>query len=424
MKVLIVGSGGREHAFAWKCSQSQKVTKIYVAPGNGGTAKEQKVENIKIEADDIDGLLNFAQLQNINLTIIGPEAPLVMGIVDRFIAAGLPCFGPKAEAAQLEGSKSFTKDFLKRHGIPTADYSCFNELEPAITYIKSKGAPIVVKADGLAAGKGVIVAMTEEEAITAVEDILEAKSFGEAGSKIVIEEFLEGEEASYIVVTDGTEVLPLATSQDHKARDNNDLGPNTGGMGAYSPAPIITASLDERVMNEIINPTLAGLKKDGIDYSGFLYAGLMIDKDGNPKILEYNCRFGDPETQPIMMRLKSDFVELCESTLNGNLSDHSVLWDKRVALGVVMAAGGYPIKYNKGDQISGLNLIDQVSSKVFHAGTILKENEILTAGGRVLCVVGIGHDTHKAQKNSYENVAKISWKNEYHRDDIGSKAIK
>ena len=424
MKVLIVGSGGREHAFAWKCSQSQKVTKIYVAPGNGGTAKEQKVENIKIEADDIDGLLNFAQLQNINLTIIGPEAPLVMGIVDRFIAAGLPCFGPKAEAAQLEGSKSFTKDFLKRHGIPTADYSCFNELEPAITYIKSKGAPIVVKADGLAAGKGVIVAMTEEQAITAVEDILEAKSFGEAGSKIVIEEFLEGEEASYIVVTDGTEVLPLATSQDHKARDNNDLGPNTGGMGAYSPAPIITASLDERVMNEIINPTLAGLKKDGIDYSGFLYAGLMIDKDGNPKILEYNCRFGDPETQPIMMRLKSDFVELCESTLNGNLSDHSVLWDKRVALGVVMAAGGYPIKYNKGDRISGLNLIDQVSSKVFHAGTILKENEILTAGGRVLCVVGIGHDTHKAQKNSYENVAKISWKNEYHRDDIGSKAIK
>ena len=424
MKVLIVGSGGREHAFAWKCSQSQKVTKIYVAPGNGGTAKERKVENIKIEADDIDGLLNFAQLQNINLTIIGPEAPLVMGIVDRFIAAGLPCFGPKAEAAQLEGSKSFTKDFLKRHGIPTADYSCFNELEPAITYIKSKGAPIVVKADGLAAGKGVIVAMTEEEAITAVEDILEAKSFGEAGSKIVIEEFLEGEEASYIVVTDGTEVLPLATSQDHKARDNNDLGPNTGGMGAYSPAPIITASLDERVMNEIINPTLAGLKKDGIDYSGFLYAGLMIDKDGNPKILEYNCRFGDPETQPIMMRLKSDFVELCESTLNGNLSDHSVLWDKRVALGVVMAAGGYPIKYNKGDQISGLNLIDQVSSKVFHAGTILKENEILTAGGRVLCVVGIGHDTHRAQKNSYENVAKISWKNEYHRDDIGLKAIK
>ncbi len=424
MKVLIVGSGGREHAFAWKCSQSQKVTKIYVAPGNGGTTKEQKVENIKIEADDIDGLLNFAQLQNINLTIIGPEAPLVMGIVDRFIAAGLPCFGPKAEAAQLEGSKSFTKDFLKRHGIPTADYSSFNELEPAITYIKSKGAPIVVKADGLAAGKGVIVAMTEEEAITAVEDILEAKSFGEAGSKIVIEEFLEGEEASYIVVTDGTEVLPLATSQDHKARDNNDLGPNTGGMGAYSPAPIITASLDERVMNEIINPTLAGLKKDGIDYSGFLYAGLMIDKDGNPKILEYNCRFGDPETQPIMMRLKSDFVELCESTLNGNLSDHSVLWDKRVALGVVMAAGGYPIKYNKGDQISGLNLIDQVSSKVFHAGTILKENEILTAGGRVLCVVGIGHDTHRAQKNSYENVAKISWKNEYHRDDIGFKAIK
>ena len=423
MKILIVGNGGREHAFAWKCSQSKKVTNIYVAPGNGGTAREQKVENVKIKADDIDGLLDFAKLQNIDLTIIGPEAPLVLGIVDRFAAAGLPCFGPKAKAAQLEGSKSFTKDFLKRHKIPTAEYSCFNQLEPAISYIKSKGAPIVVKADGLAAGKGVIVAMTEEEAINAVKDILEAKSFGDAGSKIVIEEFLEGEEASYIVVTDGTNVLPLATSQDHKARDNNDLGPNTGGMGAYSPAPIITESLDERVMNEIINPTLSGLKKDGIDYTGFLYAGLMIDKNGNPKILEYNCRFGDPETQPIMMRLKSDFVELCASTLSGKLSDHSIIWDEKVALGVVMAAGGYPIKYTKGDKISGLNSIDKDNAKVFHAGTILKENEILTAGGRVLCVVGMGNDIHNAQKNSYENVTKISWKDEYHRNDIGFKAI-
>lgn len=423
MEILIIGNGGREHAFAWKCSQSKKVTQIYVAPGNGGTAKEEKVKNINIDAEDIENLLAFAKEKNIALTIVGPEAPLVLGIVDKFNAAGLRCFGPNAKAAQLEGSKSFTKDFLLRHNIPTAEYACFSELNLAIDYIKSRGAPIVVKADGLAAGKGVFVAMTVDDAITAAKDILGDKSFGSAGSKIVIEEFLVGEEASYIVVTDGTEVISLATSQDHKARDNNDLGPNTGGMGAYSPAPIVTEALKLRVMNEIINPTLEGLKKDGIDYLGFLYAGLMIDGAGNPKILEYNCRFGDPETQPIMMRLESDFVELCEATLNRSLLNHKVRWNKKVALGVVMAAGGYPIKYESGKQIFGLESVKDDTSKVFHAGTSLEKDKLLTAGGRVLCVVGMGDNTKEAQRNSYKSVGKITWEDEFHRNDIGYKAI-
>ena len=423
MEILIIGNGGREHAFAWKCSQSKKVTQIYVAPGNGGTAKEEKVKNINIDAEDIENLLAFAKEKNIALTIVGPEAPLVLGIVDKFNAAGLPCFGPNAKAAQLEGSKSFTKDFLLRHNIPTAEYACFSELNLAIDYIKSRGAPIVVKADGLAAGKGVFVAMTVDDAITAAKDILGDKSFGSAGSKIVIEEFLVGEEASYIVVTDGTEVISLATSQDHKARDNNDLGPNTGGMGAYSPAPIVTEALKLRVMNEIINPTLEGLKKDGIDYLGFLYAGLMIDGAGNPKILEYNCRFGDPETQPIMMRLESDFVELCEATLNGSLLNHNVQWSKKVALGVVMAAGGYPIKYESGNQIFGLESVKDDTSKVFHAGTSLEKDKLLTAGGRVLCVVGMGDNTKEAQQTSYKSVGKITWEDEFHRNDIGYRAI-
>jgi phosphoribosylamine--glycine ligase len=423
MEILIIGNGGREHAFAWKCSQSKKVTQIYVAPGNGGTAKEEKVKNINIDAEDIENLLAFAKEKNIALTIVGPEAPLVLGIVDKFNAAGLPCFGPNAKAAQLEGSKSFTKDFLLRHNIPTAEYACFSELNLAIDYIKSRGAPIVVKADGLAAGKGVFVAMTVDDAITAAKDILGDKSFGSAGSKIVIEEFLVGEEASYIVVTDGTEVISLATSQDHKARDNNDLGPNTGGMGAYSPAPIVTEALKLRVMNEIINPTLEGLKKDGIDYLGFLYAGLMIDGAGNPKILEYNCRFGDPETQPIMMRLESDFVELCEATLNGSLLNHNVQWSKKVALGVVMAAGGYPIKYESGKQIFGLESVKDDTSKVFHAGTSLEKDKLLTAGGRVLCVVGMGDNTKEAQQTSYKSVGKITWEDEFHRNDIGYRAI-
>ena len=423
MKILIIGNGGREHAFAWKCSQSKKVSQIYVAPGNGGTAQEKKVKNININADDIENLLAFAKKEAIALTIVGPEAPLVLGIVDKFNAAGLPCFGPNAKAAQLEGSKSFTKYFLLRHNIPTAEYACFSDLNLAINYIKSKGAPIVVKADGLAAGKGVFVAMQVDDAIAAAKDILGDKSFGSAGSKIVVEEFLAGEEASFIVITDGTEVISLATSQDHKARDNNDLGPNTGGMGAYSPAPIVTEVLKNRVMNEIIYPTLEGLIKDNIDYLGFLYAGLMIDKDGNPKILEYNCRFGDPETQPIMMRLESDFIELCEATLNGNLSNHNVKWSKKIALGVVMAAGGYPIKYENGKQISGLELVNDDSSKVFHAGTSLKNDKFLTTGGRVLCVVGMGNNTKEAQQNSYKSVAKITWDDEFHRDDIGYRAI-
>jgi phosphoribosylamine--glycine ligase len=423
MKVLIVGNGGREHAFAWKCSLSPKVSKVFVAPGNGGTANEKNVENINISSDDIQKLLSFAKKERIDLTIIGPEAPLVKGIVDEFSEAGLSCFGPSAKASQLEGSKSFTKDFLYRHNIPTADYKSFTESKPAIEYIKSKGAPLVVKADGLAAGKGVIVAMNIDDAINAVLDILERNDFGDAGSKIVIEEFLEGEEASFIVITDGEKVLPLATSQDHKARDNGDLGPNTGGMGAYSPAPIVTEDMTEKIMNEIIFPTLDGLKKDGISYLGFLYAGLMIDKDGNPKILEYNCRFGDPETQPIMMRLESDLIDLILSTMNGSLSTDIVKWSNDVALGVVMAAGGYPLKYERGKKISGLNKVDSENIKIFHAGTTTKNKDIVTNGGRVLCVVGKGRSTHDANIIAYSMVSKIEWQNEYHRDDIGYRAI-
>jgi phosphoribosylamine--glycine ligase len=423
MKVLIVGNGGREHAFAWKCSLSPKVSKVFVAPGNGGTANEKNVENINISSDDIQKLLSFAKKERIDLTIIGPEAPLVKGIVDEFSEAGLSCFGPSAKASQLEGSKSFTKDFLYRHNIPTADYKSFTESKPAIEYIKSKGAPLVVKADGLAAGKGVIVAMNIDDAINAVLDILERNDFGDAGSKIVIEEFLEGEEASFIVITDGEKVLPLATSQDHKARDNGDLGPNTGGMGAYSPAPIVTEDMTEKIMNEIIFPTLDGLKKDGISYLGFLYAGLMIDKDGNPKILEYNCRFGDPETQPIMMRLESDLIDLILSTMNGSLSTNIVKWSNDVALGVVMAAGGYPLKYESGKKISGLNKVDSENIKIFHAGTTTKNKDIVTNGGRVLCVVGKGRSTHHANIIAYSMVSKIEWQNEYHRDDIGYRAI-
>ena len=423
MKVLIVGNGGREHAFAWKCSLSPKVSKVFVAPGNGGTANEKNVENINISSNDIQKLLLFAKKERIDLTIIGPEAPLVEGIVDEFSKAGLSCFGPSAIASQLEGSKSFTKDFLNRHNIPTADYKSFTESKPAIEYIKSKGAPLVVKADGLAAGKGVIVAMNIDDAIHAVLDILEKNDFGDAGSKIVIEDFLEGEEASFIVITDGEKVLPLATSQDHKARDNNDLGPNTGGMGAYSPAPIVTEDMSEKIMNEIILPTLEGLKKDGISYLGFLYAGLMIDNDGNPKILEYNCRFGDPETQPIMMTMESDLVDLILSTMNGSLSSDTVEWSNDVALGVVMAAGGYPLKYESGKKISGLNKIDSENIKVFHAGTTTKNKDIVTNGGRVLCVVGKGKSTQDANIIAYSMVNKIEWQNEYHRDDIGYRAI-
>ena len=422
-RVLIIGSGGREHAFTWKISLSNKVDKIFVAPGNAGTSQEHKTTNIDISPNDIPALIQFSKDEQINLVIVGPEDPLVNGITDQFTTEGINCFGPSSTAAQLEGSKDYSKTFMRKYEIPTADYETFDNSEAAINYINEKGAPLVVKADGLAAGKGVIVAMNVDEAVTAVKDILDKNNFGEAGTKIVIEEFLHGEEASFIVVTDGEKVLPLATSQDHKARDNGDKGPNTGGMGAYSPAPIITEDLNHRIMNEIINPTLSGLKEDGIDYLGFLYAGLMISEDGQPKILEYNCRFGDPETQPIMMRLESDFIELILATMEGSLSYEKVRWSNEVALGVVMAAGGYPIKYSSGDEIIGIDSNKSQNVKVFHAGTSIKDNQVVTSGGRVLCVVGRGKNTSSANRIAYEMVNNISWKNEYHRDDIGHRAI-
>ena len=424
MKILIVGSGGREHALAWKAKQSPKVSHVFVAPGNAGTALETGIENVAIQVTDIEGLLSFAQARDIGLTIIGPEVPLVNGVVDAFSAAGLACFGPTAQAAQLEGSKSFCKDFMARHGIPTAEYETFTDTELAIAYIERKGAPIVVKADGLAAGKGVIVAQTEAEAIAAVKDMLSGNSFGEAGHRVVIEEFLDGEEASFIVIADGQHALPMATSQDHKARDNGDQGPNTGGMGAYSPAPIVTPEIHQRVMDEVINPTLKGMRDDGLPYTGFLYAGLMISKNGSIKVLEYNCRFGDPETQPIMMRLKSDLVELCQAALNQSLDQISTEWDERAALGVVLAAGGYPDDYAKGNVITGLPATESEDSKVFHAGTQSKNGQVVTAGGRVLCACALGNSIAEAQTKAYDLCKQIAWQDMYYRTDIGFKAIK
>jgi phosphoribosylamine--glycine ligase len=423
MKVLVVGSGGREHALAWKCAQSRDVTEVIVAPGNAGTALEPKLRNVAVGAEDIDGLLELAKSENVGLTIIGPEVPLVAGIVDRFREQALPCFGPTAAAAQLEGSKTFTKEFLERHNIPTAHYRSFTELGPALEYIRAQGAPIVVKADGLAAGKGVIVAKTVEAAEQAASDMLGAHSFGEAGNLIVVEEFLEGEEASFIVMTDGKTILPLATSQDHKARDEGDTGPNTGGMGAYSPAPVVTPELEKRIMDEVIQPTLDGLKADGIDYLGFLYAGLMITPDGTPKVLEFNCRFGDPETQPIMARLKTDLVELCLAAIDGKLADKSIEWDPRAALGVVMAAGGYPASYRKGDTISGLPKVIDVTGKVFHSGTAMEGDNVVTSGGRVLCVVGLGDTVAEARDAAYAWTKQISWDDHFFRRDIGHRAI-
>jgi phosphoribosylamine--glycine ligase len=423
MKILIVGSGGREHALAWKVKQSSKVSSVFVAPGNAGTALEAGIHNVEIQVDDIAGLLNFAQAREIDLTIVGPEVPLVKGIVDQFSAAGLACFGPTAAAAQLEGSKSFCKDFIARHGIPTAAYQTFTDVSEAITYIRRQGAPIVVKADGLAAGKGVIVAQTEQEAIDAVEDMLSGNSFGEAGHRVVVEEFLAGEEASFIVIADGLHALPMATSQDHKARDNGDSGPNTGGMGAYSPAPVVTADIHQRVMDEVINPTLKGMSQDGHDYTGFLYAGLMIGKNGSIKVLEYNCRFGDPETQPIMMRLQSDLVDLVQAALNQTLDQVTTEWDPRPALGVVLAAGGYPDDYAKGNVISGLPTEDSQERKVFHAGTKQSNGNVVTAGGRVLCACALGDDIADAQQKAYQLCDQISWQDIYYRTDIGFKAI-
>ena len=423
MKILIVGGGGREHALAWKAKQSPKVQAVYVAPGNAGTALEPGIDNVDIQADDIAGLLNFAQVRDIALTIVGPEVPLVKGIVDQFTAAGLACFGPTAQAAQLEGSKSFCKDFMARHGIPTADYRSFTDSDEAIAYIRRRGAPIVVKADGLAAGKGVIVAQTEQQAIEAVADMLSGNGFGEAGHRVVIEEFLAGEEASFIVIADGQHALAMATSQDHKARDNGDTGPNTGGMGAYSPAPVVTPEIHRRVMEEVINPTLKGMREDGNEYTGFLYAGLMIAKNGDIKVLEYNCRFGDPETQPIMMRLQSDLVELCLAALDKSLDRMTTAWDPRAALGVVLAAGGYPDDYGKGHIIDGLPASAAEDCKVFHAGTRQINRDIVTAGGRVLCVCALGDNIYEAQSKAYRLCRQIDWQGIYYRTDIGFKAI-
>ena len=423
VKILIIGNGGREHALAWKCAQSTDVDEVLVAPGNAGTAREDKVRNVDVSSDDIEALAALAQNEDIGLTIVGPEAPLVAGIVDRFGELGLPCFGPTAAAAQLEGSKAFTKDFLARHNIPTAAYRNFTELPLALAYIREQGAPIVIKADGLAAGRGVIVAMTLEEAEAAATDMLDGGSFGDAGARIVVEEFLDGEEASFIVVTDGSTVLPLATSQDHKARDEGDVGPNTGGMGAYSPAPVVTSEIEQRIMDEVISPTLAGMEADGHPYLGFLYAGLMVMADGTPKVIEFNCRMGDPETQPIMMRLKSDLAAICLATIDGSLAQQSANWDPRAALGVVLAAGGYPASYDKGMTINGLDSADGDDQKVFHAGTTVDNDSVVTSGGRVLCVVGLGDSVETAAASAYDSVDKIYWQDVYSRRDIGHRAI-
>ncbi len=423
LQILIVGGGGREHALAWKAAQSPLVEKVYVAPGNAGTADEPGIENVAIGAEDIDALLEFARERAIDLTIVGPEAPLVAGIVDRFEAGGLTIFGPTAGAAQLEGSKTFSKDFLARHSIPTAVYRSFTEIGPALDYLRGRALPIVVKADGLAAGKGVIVAQSEDEAVRAVTDMLAGNRFGEAGHRVVIEEFLKGEEASFICIVDGEDVLSMATSQDHKARDDGDRGPNTGGMGAYSPAPLVTPEIEARVMQEIIMPTVRGMRAEGNRYRGFLYAGLMIGDDGMPRVLEFNCRFGDPETQPIMARLQSDLVGLCLAACRGELAGQSAQWDPRVSLGVVLAAAGYPDAYARGEVIAAIPPAS-ASGKVFHAGTERDaEGRLVTSGGRVLCAVGLGGDLRAAQRRAYELVESIDWQTAYYRRDIGFKAL-
>ena len=423
MKILVVGGGGREHALAWKLIQSPHCSQVFVAPGNPGTDAESNIENVDIAVENIAELVTFAKDNAIGLTVIGPEVPLVLGIVDAFNEAGLACFGPNKEAAQLEASKSFTKDFLARHNIPTAAYQVFSEVAPAVCYIREQSAPIVVKADGLAAGKGVIVAFTEQQAIDAVEDMLSGNAFGEAGHRVVIEEFMAGEEASFIVMVDGKNILPLATSQDHKARDNGDKGPNTGGMGAYSPAPVVTDNVHRRIMSEVIIPTVEGMAADGRPYTGFLYAGLMIDEAGAPRVVEYNCRFGDPETQPILMRLKSDLVELCLAALKGELNTADAVWDQRAAVGVVLAAGGYPDTYKKGDVITGLDATETTDTKVFQAGTTFKNGNIVTAGGRVLCATALGQTVAEAQTKAYKIIDNITWQDMYYRTDIGYRAI-
>lgn len=423
MKVLVIGGGGREHALAWKAAQSNKVTQVFLAPGNAGTLSENKLTNINIAAEDNQALLDFAQQEKIELTIVGPEAPLVSGIVDLFQANNLAIFGPTQAAAQLEGSKTFTKDFLARHNIPTAAYESFTDTNKANAYLDKVGVPIVIKADGLAAGKGVILAHDMNEAKATVKDMLSGNSFGQAGSRVVIEEFLYGEEASFICMVDGNNILPMASSQDHKARDNGDKGPNTGGMGAYSPAPILTPEVEQLTMEQVIIPTVKGMKAEGNTYTGFLYAGLMISPDGQIKVLEYNCRFGDPETQPIMIRLESDLVEHCLASIDGQLDTQTAKWSDKVSLGVVLAAGGYPFDYNKGDVISGIPNAEALS-KTFHAGTALNENnDIVTQGGRVLCCVAMADTLAEAQTDAYKLANKIDWKDVYKRDDIGFKAL-
>jgi len=423
MKVLVIGNGGREHALAWKAAQSPLAEKVFVAPGNPGTAGEAKVENVAISATDVPALVAFAQKEQIGLTIVGPEAPLVIGVVDAFRKAGLTIFGPTQSAAQLEGSKAFTKDFLARHQIPTAEYQNFTEVEPALAYLRAKGAPIVIKADGLAAGKGVIVAMTLEEAEEAVRDMLSGNAFGDAGSRVVIEEFLDGEEASFIVMVDGKNVLPMATSQDHKRVGDADTGPNTGGMGAYSPAPVVTPEIHKRVMERIIYPTVQGMAAENNVYTGFLYAGLMIDAAGNPKVIEFNCRFGDPETQPIMMRMQSDLVELCLAGCVGELDQKEAVYDSRAAVGVVLAAANYPGEPQKGDVISGLDANTDADAKIFQAGTSEQDGQVVTNGGRVLCATALGHSVLEAQQKAYQLTKLVSWDGMFYRSDIGYRAI-
>ena len=423
MKVLVVGGGGREHALAWKAAQSPLVSEVLVAPGNAGTLTEPKTRNVPVSSSDLDGLLDLAESESIALTIVGPEQPLVAGIVDRFEAAGLKCFGPHAAAARLEGSKAFTKAFLSRHNIPTADYQTFEQVDPALDYIRSRGAPIVIKADGLAAGKGVIIAANTQEAENAVRDMLEQNAFGEAGATVVIEEFLRGEEASFIAIVDGTEILPLATSQDHKTRDEDDKGPNTGGMGAYSPAPVITPEVQRRIMEQIMIPTVNGMAAESAAYRGFLYAGLMIDADEQPKVIEFNCRFGDPETQPVLVRLRSDIVELCLRACDGSLSRAELAWDPRASLGIVIASRGYPGSYETGAVIHGLDQDLGPDIKVFHAGTKPQGGETLTSGGRVLCTVALATSVSEAHELAYNAVANIGWDGAFYRRDIGYRAI-
>ena len=423
MKVLIIGNGGREHALAWKAAQSQLVSEVFVAPGNPGTASEDKIKNVNIGVTDVDALVSFAKENNVDLTIVGPEAPLVIGVVDAFQAADLRIFGPSKNAAQLEGSKSFTKDFLARHNIPTAKYEVFTETDKALEYLDKVGAPIVIKADGLAAGKGVIVAMNLDEAKDAVKDMLSGNAFGDAGSRVVIEDFLSGEEASFIVMVDGENVVPMATSQDHKRVGDKDTGPNTGGMGAYSPAPVVTQDVFDKVMEQIIYPTVNGMKAEGNKYVGFLYAGLMIDAQGNPKVIEYNCRFGDPETQPIMMRMQSDLVDLCNKAVDGKLKGEIVKYDDRAAVGVVLAAKNYPSTPQKGDVISGLDYNFPSDTKIFQAGTSLKDGNVVTSGGRVLCATALGNTVLEAQQKAYEAIKHINWDGMFYRSDIAYRAI-